>query len=94
MKINIWVPRETVWELNKWLKTIWDTNSGKLITFFHDKPVRLLDVVQVSISINDYQKIIDNNESIQDNVARQLGWEQTTTFGLETETQLQILFGD
>mgnify|MGYP000716407524 CR=1 FL=1 len=94
MKINIWIQREEVWELNAWLKTSWDTKSGKSITFFHDKPVKQMDVVQVSISVNEYQKIIDNNEEVQQSIAEQLGWVQTTTIDAETSAQLQMLFGD
>ena len=94
MKINIWVPREDVWELNAWLETPWDETSGKLITFFHDKPVKQMDVVQVSIDVAGYQKIIDNNEEVETNIAEQIGWVQTTTIDPETNSQLQILFGD
>ena len=53
-----------------------------------------MDVIQVSISIDEYQKIIDNNEEIQANLANQLGWVQTTTIDPETNVQLQMLFGD
>mgnify|MGYP003652235696 FL=1 len=79
MKINIWISREDVWELNVWLKTSWDNTQRKSITFFHDKPVKQMDVVQISISVAEYQKIIDNNEEVQQNIAEQIGWEQTTT---------------
>ena len=94
MKINIWVPREDVWELNAWLKTPWEESANKLITFFHDKPVKRMDVVQVTIHIDEYQKIIDNNEQVETNIAEQIGWVQTTTIDPETNAQLQILFGD
>jgi len=94
MKINIWVPREEVWGLNAWLKTPWEETKGKSITFFHDKPVKEMDIVQVSISISEYQKIVDNNEEIEANIAEQIGWVQTTTIDPETDAQLQMLFGD
>ena len=94
MKINIWIPREEVWELNAWLKTPWEETIGKPITFFHDKPAKQTDVVQVSISVGEYQKIIDSNEEIQTNIAEQMGWVQTTTIDPETDAQLQMLFGD
>jgi hypothetical protein len=94
MKINIWVTREEVWEINAWLKTPWSETSGKSITFFHDKPAEQMDVVQVSISVAEYQKIIDNNEEIQQNIAEQMGWVQTTTIDPDTDAQLQMLFGD
>ena len=94
MKINIWITREEVWKLNAWLKTSWDNTSGKSITFFHDKPAKQMDVVQVSISVGEYQKIIDSNEEIQTNIAEQMGWVQTTTIDPETDAQLQTLFGD
>ena len=94
MKINIWVPREDVWELNAWLKTPWEEAANKLITFFHDKPAKQMDVVQVAIDMDEYQKIIDNNEQVETNIAEQIGWVQTTTIDPETNAQLQILFGD
>ena len=94
MKINIWVLREDVWELGVWLKTTWDNTTSKSITFFHDKPVKQMDVVQVSIDLAEYQKIIDNNEEVETNIAEQIGWVQTTTIDPETNSQLQILFGD
>ena len=94
MKINIWVPREEVWELNAWLKTPWEETTGKSITFFHDKPAKQMDVIQISISVAEYQKIIDNNEKIEENIADQIGWVQSTTIDPDTEKQLQILFGD
>ena len=43
MKINIWILREDVWEINAWLKTPWDDNATKPITFFHDKPTKQMD---------------------------------------------------
>ena len=94
MKINIWVPREDVWELGVWLKTSWDNTANKSITFFHDKPVKQMDVVQVSIDLAEYQKIIDNNEEVQANIAEQIGWVQSTTIDSDTNKQLQLLFGD
>ena len=94
MKINIWIIREDIWELNAWLKTPWDNTSSKSITFFHDKPTKQIDVVQVSISVGEYQKIIDNNEEIEANIAEQIGWVQTTTIDPDTSAQLQMLFGD
>ena len=94
MKINIWIPREDVWELNAWLKTPWEKASGKAITFFHDKPVKQMDVVQISINVAEYQKIIDNNEEVQTNIAEQIGWVQSTTIDPDTNNQLQMLFGD
>ena len=51
-------------------------------------------LVQVSISVDEYQKIIDSNEEIQTNIAEQLGWVQSTTLDPDTNKQLQILFGD
>ena len=46
MKINIWIPREHVYSLNAWLKTPWDGNNDYgLITFFHDKPVKQMDII-------------------------------------------------
>ena len=94
MKINIWVPRENIWELNAWLKTPWENNNTKLITFFHHKPTQHMDVVQVSIDIAEYQKIIDSNEEIESNIADQIGWVQSSTIDADTTNQLQILFGD
>jgi len=94
MKINIWVLRDDVWELNAWLKTPWENTSGKSITFFHDKPVKQMDVVQISIDVADYQKIIDNNEEYQTNIAQQIGWVKTTTIDKNTNDQLELLFGD
>ena len=94
MKINIWVPREDVWELGVWLKTSWDNTANKSITFFHDKPVKQMDVVQVNIDLPEYQKIIDNNEEVEQNIAEQIGWVQTTTIDPDTNAQLQMLFGD
>ena len=80
MKVNIWIPREGVITLNAWLKTPWEGYSDYgLITFFHDKPVKRMDLIQVSISVDEYQKIVDSNEDIQTNIADQLGWEQSTT---------------
>ena len=94
MKINIWIPREDVWELGVWLKTSWDNTTSKSITFFHDKPAKQMDVIQVSIDLAEYQKIIDNNEEVETNIAEQIGWVQTTTIDPETNAQLQLLFGD
>ena len=94
MKINIWVLREEVWEINAWLKTPWSETSSKSITFFHDKPGKQMDIVQISIGLDEYQKIIDNNEKIEENIADQIGWVQSTTIDPDTEKQLQILFGD
>ena len=94
MKVNIWVLREDVWELGAWLKTPWDKSTAKSITFFHDKPVKQMDVVQISIDLNEYQKIIDNNEEIQYNIADQIGWTKTDTIGSDTNYQLKMLFGD
>lgn len=95
MKINIWIPRENIWSLNAWLKTPWEgSNDYGLITFFHDNHNSQMDLVQVSISVDEYQKIIDSNEEIQTNIAEQLGWVQSTTLDPDTNKQLQILFGD
>ena len=94
MKINIWILREDVWEINAWLKTPWDKVAAKPITFFHDKPVKQMDVVQVSIGLDEYQKIIDNNEEIQTNIANQIGWTQSTTIDVDTNKQLELLFGE
>ena len=89
MKVNIWILREDVWELGAWLKTPWNEAAGKSITFFHDKPTKRMDVVQVTINLDEYQKIIDNNEEIQSNIADQIGWEQTATF--ESDNPLSYL---
>tara|TARA_B100000902_G_scaffold319338_1_gene311542 strand:- start:35 stop:340 length:306 start_codon:yes stop_codon:yes gene_type:complete len=78
MKINIWIAREDVWELECWLKTSWDKHT-KMISFFHDKPVEKMDLIQVTINMEEYRKILDNNEVIQGDVAAYLGWTQTTT---------------
>jgi len=94
MKINIWVPREDVWELNAWLGIPWEESANKHITFFHHKPIKEMDLVQVTIHVDEYQKIIDNNEEIQENIAEQIGWVQTTTNDPQTDAQLQLLFGD
>jgi hypothetical protein len=95
MKINIWIPRENIWSLNAWLKTPWEGNNDYgLITFFHDKHNKQMDLVQVSISVDEYQKIIDSNEEIQTNMADQLGWVQSTTIDPDTNAQLKMLFGD
>ena len=94
MKINIWVLREDVWQLGAWLKTPWEESASKHITFFHDKPVKQMDVVQVTINMDEYQKIIDNNEEVETNIAEQIGWVQTTTIDPKTDAQLQFLFGD
>ena len=94
MKVNIWILREDVWEINAWLKTPWDKGANKPITFFHDKPIKQMDVVQVTIGIDEYQKIIDNNEQIQENIATQIGWTQSTTIDPDTNNQLKILFGE
>ena len=90
MKINIWVPREDVWEINAWLKTPWDYSASKPITFFHDKPTKQMDVVLVTIEMYEYQKIIDNNEELQNNIAEQLGWVTTSTADIESKSQLQL----
>ena len=80
MKVNIWIPRESVWSLNAWLKTPWSGNNDYgLITFYHDKHAKRMDLIQVSISVAEYQKIIDSNEEIQSHIADQLGWVTTTT---------------
>ena len=94
MKVNIWVPREDVWELGAWLKTPWDETANKSITFFHDKPVKQMDVVQVSIGLDEYQKIVDNNEEVQEGIAKDLGWVQSSTIDPDTNNQLQMLFGE
>ena len=90
MKINIWVLREDVWEINAWLKTPWDYSASKPITFFHDKPTKQMDVVLVTIEMYEYQKIIDNNEELQTNIAGQLGWVTTSTADIESKSQLQL----
>ena len=89
MKINIWVPREDIWKLNAWLKTNWDNTLSKTVTFFHDKPAKQMDVVQVSIDVAEYQKIIDNNEEVQQNIAEQIGWVQTPS--LQSDNPLTYL---
>ena len=96
MKINIWVLREDVWEINAWLKTPWDHNASKPVTFFHDKPTKQMDVVQVTIGLDEYQKIIDNNEVIHQNIANQIGWVQSSTIDSRKDIsdQLQLLFGE
>ena len=94
MKINIWVLRDDVWELNAWLKTPWSDTRKSIIAFFHDKPVKRMDVVQVSIGMDEYQKIIDNNEEVENGIAEQIGWTQSSTIDSDTNNQLQLLFGD
>jgi hypothetical protein len=79
MKINIWVPREDVWEINTLLQTETDESVNRLVTFFHDKPVKRMDLIQISIDIDEYQRLVDNNEGIQLHIAEGLGWNQTTT---------------
>tara|TARA_R110000796_G_scaffold36444_1_gene92824 strand:- start:261 stop:554 length:294 start_codon:yes stop_codon:yes gene_type:complete len=79
MKINIWIPREDVWEINTLLQTEVDESVNRLVTFFHDKPVKRMDLIQISIDIEEYQKLVDNNEGIQLHIAEGLGWNQTTT---------------
>tara|TARA_R100001377_G_C3172715_1_gene103658 strand:- start:379 stop:657 length:279 start_codon:yes stop_codon:yes gene_type:complete len=92
MKINIWIQRDDLWETNRWLT---ESNlPDKRITFFHDKPVKQMDVVQVSISIDEYQQLIDSNEAYDERVAAELGWVQSTTIDPDTDIQLQVLFGD
>jgi|TARA_B100001094_G_scaffold53050_2_gene48646 hypothetical protein len=91
MKINIWIQREDVWELGSWLKTSWDKHT-KMITFFHDKPVEKMDLIQVTINMDEYRKILDNNEVIQGDVAAYLGWVQTSTEEALSSDQLKISF--
>lgn len=91
MKINIWIQREDVWELGSWLKTSWDKHT-KMITFFHDKPVEKMDLIQVTINMEEYRKILDNNEVIQGDVAAYLGWVQTSTEEALSSDQLKIKF--
>tara|TARA_R100000908_G_C3650229_1_gene82330 strand:- start:35 stop:313 length:279 start_codon:yes stop_codon:yes gene_type:complete len=91
MKINIWIQREDVWELGSWLKTSWDKHT-KMITFFHDKPVEKMDLIQVTINMEEYRKILDNNEVIQGDVAAYLGWVQTSTEEALSSDQLKITF--
>ena len=68
MKINIWVQREELWETNRWLteSNVCYATADNRITFFHDKPVKQMDVIH-------------NNEGIQLHIAEGLGWNQTTT---------------
>tara|TARA_B110000858_G_C17615298_1_gene386391 strand:- start:376 stop:660 length:285 start_codon:yes stop_codon:yes gene_type:complete len=94
MKINIWVPREDVWEINTLLQTEIDESTNRLVTFFHDKPVKQMDLIQISIDIDEYQKLVDNNEEIQTSMAKQLGWVQSTTNDPATDAQLQMIFGN
>ena len=91
MKINKWIQREDVWELGSWLKTSWDKHT-KMITFFHDKPVEKMDLIQVTINMDEYRKILDNNEVIQGDVAAYLGWVQTSTEEALSSDQLKISF--
>jgi len=93
MKINIWVPREDVWEINTLLQAEIDIEQW-LVTFFHDKPVKQMDLIQISIDIDEYQKLVDNNEEIQTSIAKQLGWVQSTTNDPATDAQLQMIFGN
>tara|TARA_R110000851_G_scaffold296961_1_gene452157 strand:+ start:1109 stop:1393 length:285 start_codon:yes stop_codon:yes gene_type:complete len=94
MKINIWIPRENVLELNAWLKTPWDSTNSRIITFFHDKHDKRMDLIQVCIDPAEYQKIVDSNEEIQSSIAEQLGWVTTSTAVINDESQIQMLFGD
>jgi|DEB0MinimDraft_12_1074336.scaffolds.fasta_scaffold215266_2 hypothetical protein len=91
MKINIWIERESINKLDSWLK---ESRGLEPITFFHHKPAKQMDLVQVSVSVDDYQRIVDNNESIQDGIAEEIGWVTTSTSDVISEDQLQILFGD
>ena len=77
MKINIWIQRGDLWETNKWVTE--SRLANKRITFFHDKPVERMDVVQISISIDEYQMLVDSNEAYDERIAEGLGWVETTT---------------
>ena len=81
MKINIWVQREDVWKINNWLTESSSSYATADIrfTFFHDKPVKQMDVIQVSISVNEYRMLTDSNETYDERLAGQLGWNQTAT---------------
>ena len=81
MKINIWVQREELWETDRWLmqSEICYATADRRITFFHDKPVKHMDVVQISISIDEYRMIVESNETYDERVAGELGWNQTAT---------------
>jgi hypothetical protein len=81
MKINIWVQRVELWETNRWLmqSDICYAPAEKRITFFHDKPVKQMDVVQISVSIDEYRMILESNEVCDERIAEGLGWNQTTT---------------
>jgi|TARA_R110000782_G_scaffold251614_1_gene339185 ACT domain-containing protein len=94
MKINIWIPRENVFSLNAWLKTPLSDSEVRIISFYHSKHDKRMDLVQVSISIDEYQKIIDSNEAVQSNIAEQVGWITNTTIDNYDESQLQMLFRD
>tara|TARA_B110000285_G_C15123229_1_gene618556 strand:- start:1478 stop:1780 length:303 start_codon:yes stop_codon:yes gene_type:complete len=86
MKINIWVQREELWETNKWLtesNSCYATASNR-ITFFHDKPVKQMDVIQISISIDEYRMIVESNETYDERIAGELGWKQTTTTSVDS----------
>ena len=91
MKINIWIERENVWELGSWLTNVEDKHT-KMITFFHDKPVEKMDLIQITISMEEYLMILDNNEVIQGNVAAHLGWVQTSSEESVSPDQLKFSF--
>ena len=38
-----------------------------------------MDVVQISISIDEYRMIVESNETYDERVAGELGWNQTAT---------------
>ena len=91
MKINIWIERENINKLDSWLK---ESRGLEPITFFHHKPVKQMDLVQISVSVDDYQRIVDNNENIHNGIAQEIGWVTTSTNDIISEDQLQILFGE
>ena len=94
MRINIWVPREHLIRLDKFLKSTHDGTTDEILTFYHDKPVQRIDLVQVNITVDEYQMIVDSKEQLEQDIAKSLGWVKTSTNDLDTDNQLRMLFGD
>ena len=90
MKINIWVQREELWETNRWLmqSEICYATADRRITFFHDKPVKHMDVVQISISIDEYRMIVESNETYDERIASEMGWVQSSSMDIESQLLL------
>jgi hypothetical protein len=81
MKINIWLQREELWETDRWLteSNVCYATADKRITFFHDKPAKQMDVIQISISIDEYRMIVESNETFDERVANEMGWVQSAS---------------